>query len=281
MAGITAMGTLSHALETLIERIAGGHVEPVASTLDVVQRSLDQLQQMRDAVAAGRAVAPSDALVGEIERAATSARVPAATRHRRPRQRPSRRARRRRSSRAARARRAGVPAMPAPSGAPPSTPSVAAAPVPAAPAPTIEDTGAIALTAANLEELESIELPSALADDVDAAPQGAASDELTVDEPTAEEEIPEDPTIIQKGDAVASLEMERAREAERTPRPEDESTRPSEAESAPAAVAQPAAADRRTAERAETARVDAGTARRAAEQRGRGQHLPVAARRSR
>ena len=147
--------------------------------------------------------------------------------------------------------------MPPLSGAPPSTPSVAAAPAPAAPAPTIEDTGAIALTAANLEELESIELPSALADDVDAAPQGAASDEPTVDEPTAEEEILEDPTIIQKGDAVASLEMERAREAERTPRPEDESTRPSEAESAPAAVAQPAAADRRTAERAETARVDA------------------------
>src|SRR4029079_6609563 len=78
MAGITAMGTLSHALETLLERIAGGHVEPAAATLDVVQRSLDELQQMRDSVAAGRAVAPSVALVGEIERAATSTPAPAA-----------------------------------------------------------------------------------------------------------------------------------------------------------------------------------------------------------
>ena len=155
------------------------------------------------------------------------------------------------------ARRAGVPALPPPSGAPPSQPSVAAAPAPTAPAPTIDDTDAIALTVANLEELESIELPSALADDVDAAPQRAASDEPTVDEPTAEEEILEDPTIIQKSDAVASFGVEPAREAEMPPRPDDESTRPREVESAPTTVAQPAAADRRTAERAETARVDA------------------------
>ncbi len=72
MAGITAMGALSHALETLLERIAGGHVEPAATILDVVQRSLDELQQMRDAVAAGRAVTPAGALVGEIERAAAA-----------------------------------------------------------------------------------------------------------------------------------------------------------------------------------------------------------------
>src|SRR6185503_9880927 len=141
--GVSAMGTLSHALETLIERIAGGHVEPAAATLDVVQRSLDQLQQMRDSVAAGRAVAPSVALVGEIERAATSTPAPAAAPAPASELQP------------AELELAPEPVAPAPeasappppSVAPPSTPSVA--PEPAAPVPTIEDSGAIELSAAN------------------------------------------------------------------------------------------------------------------------------------
>ena len=244
MAGISAMGTLSHALETLIERIAGGHVEPAAATLDVVQRSLDQLQQMRDSVAAGRAVAPSVALVGEIERAATSTPAPAAAPAPASELQP------------AELELAPEPVAPAPeasappppSVAPPSTPSVA--PEPAAPVPTIEDSGAIELSAANLDELESIELPSSLADDADVPTPAAA------DDPTAEEEILEEPTVIEKMD-VASLEIERVREVESAQPPDADSAPPPEADSAPPPAAQPATPDRRTAERAETARVDA------------------------
>jgi len=244
MAGITAMGTLSHALETLIERIAGGHIEPAAATLDVVQRSLDQLQQMRDSVAAGRTVAPSVALVAEIERAATSVRAPAAA----PAPPPAPvTAPPPASEEAMVLELAPEPVEPAPAAsamppesvAPPSAPSAAPAP---APEPTIEDSGAIELTAASLDELESIELPSSLADDADVATPVAA------DDPTAEEEILEEPTVIEKLDAVA-LEMERVGDVE--------NAQPLEADSALPPAAQPAAPDRRTAERAETARVDA------------------------
>jgi len=252
MAGIAAMGTLSHALETLLERIAGRHVEPAAATLDVVQRSLDQLQQMRDSVAAGRAVAPSAALVGEIERTATSA--PAAAPAPAPTPTPPATMQPVEPAPAAEpvAPAPAAIAMPTPSVAPPSTPSAAQAPAAAPPPPSVEDTGAIELTAASLEELESIELPSTLGSDADVPPQLAAADE-----PTAEEEILEDPTIIQQHDAVASLETERPREAESTPPPELVGAPPPEAESAPPPIAQAVAADRRTAERAETARVDA------------------------
>jgi chemosensory pili system protein ChpA (sensor histidine kinase/response regulator) len=67
MAGIGAMGDLSHALETLLARIADGLSRPTPTTLDLVQRSLDRLQQMRDAIDAGRSVEPARALIDQLE----------------------------------------------------------------------------------------------------------------------------------------------------------------------------------------------------------------------
>jgi chemosensory pili system protein ChpA (sensor histidine kinase/response regulator) len=67
MAGVLPMGDLSHALETLLSRIADGHSHATPAALDLVQRGLDELQQMRDAIDAGRAVHAAGALVGQLE----------------------------------------------------------------------------------------------------------------------------------------------------------------------------------------------------------------------
>jgi HPt (histidine-containing phosphotransfer) domain-containing protein len=103
MAGLLAMGDLSHALETLFVRIGEASNGATPAALDLVQRGLDELQQMRDSVDAGRAISPAAALVAELEgfdaaRAepaaapAPSPRAPAIPRPRRPRRcaRPNR-----------------------------------------------------------------------------------------------------------------------------------------------------------------------------------------------
>jgi chemosensory pili system protein ChpA (sensor histidine kinase/response regulator) len=53
MAGIRAMGDLSHELETLMERVEGGHVPGSEAVFQVFQASLDELHRMRDIVAQG------------------------------------------------------------------------------------------------------------------------------------------------------------------------------------------------------------------------------------
>ena len=55
MAGITAMGDLSHELETLVIQIDGGAVTADDHAHAVMQASLDELARMRDLVSAGRA----------------------------------------------------------------------------------------------------------------------------------------------------------------------------------------------------------------------------------
>ncbi|MGC1459791.1 MAG: Hpt domain-containing protein [Steroidobacteraceae bacterium] len=59
MAGITAMGDLSHELESLVNFIDSGGAAPTAESFDVMQASVDELARMRDSVAAGRGVAPA------------------------------------------------------------------------------------------------------------------------------------------------------------------------------------------------------------------------------
>ena len=226
MAGVSAMGALSHALESLLERVAGGRIEPSAATLDLVQRSLDRLQQMRDAVDAGRGVSPAAALVLELEQTGGAAPRPAP------------------AAAGVRAGAASEAAAPHAAASAPAVPprTVAPAPPPVAPSraaaepPVADATGMIELTAANLAELESIELPALAETPAAPAPDG-------VDEPTVEEEIiSEEPTIIESDAVVAKL----AAAAE-----------PPAESAAAAPAAQPAAPDRRAAERAETARVDA------------------------
>ena len=66
MAGITAMGDLSHELETLVMQIDNGTVAADNSVLDVVQASLDELARMREAVANGRRVAQARSTIARI-----------------------------------------------------------------------------------------------------------------------------------------------------------------------------------------------------------------------
>jgi chemosensory pili system protein ChpA (sensor histidine kinase/response regulator) len=83
MSGVAPMGDLSHALETLLAEMSGGRVAPDAAATGLVQRCLDQLHQMRDAIEAGQPVHAASTLVAkvagsaaEVTRAAPEAPVP-------------------------------------------------------------------------------------------------------------------------------------------------------------------------------------------------------------
>jgi chemosensory pili system protein ChpA (sensor histidine kinase/response regulator) len=67
MAGIMAMGDLSHELETLVIQAESGAVAVDDSVFDVIQASLDELARMRESVASGRRVAPARAMIGRIQ----------------------------------------------------------------------------------------------------------------------------------------------------------------------------------------------------------------------
>jgi len=56
MAGIVAMGDLSHELETLLIGLDDGRIAPSQEIDDVLQRSVDELHRMRDTVIAGKKV---------------------------------------------------------------------------------------------------------------------------------------------------------------------------------------------------------------------------------
>ena len=66
MAGIMAMGDLSHELETLVMQVDNGSVAPNDALFDVVQASLDELARMRELVANGRRVSPARAMIARI-----------------------------------------------------------------------------------------------------------------------------------------------------------------------------------------------------------------------
>jgi chemosensory pili system protein ChpA (sensor histidine kinase/response regulator) len=66
MAGITAMGDLSHELETLVMQVDNGSVATDDAMFDVIQASLDELARMREAVANGRRVSGARAMIARI-----------------------------------------------------------------------------------------------------------------------------------------------------------------------------------------------------------------------
>ena len=66
MAGIAAMGDLSHELETLVNQIDSAHVPPDDAAVETLQASIDALASMRDAVAGGRGVAPAREVIARI-----------------------------------------------------------------------------------------------------------------------------------------------------------------------------------------------------------------------
>jgi len=69
MAGITAMGNLSHELETLLISVDEGRVKATPAVEDLLQRSIDELHRMRDTVIAGKPVKSSRALEQRIQHA--------------------------------------------------------------------------------------------------------------------------------------------------------------------------------------------------------------------
>jgi chemosensory pili system protein ChpA (sensor histidine kinase/response regulator) len=87
MAGVTAMGDLSHELETLVLQIDSGAVAGDDHAHAVMQASLDELSRMRDLVSAGTLPGAARDLIGQIrglagqetqQSAAAPARAPAA-----------------------------------------------------------------------------------------------------------------------------------------------------------------------------------------------------------
>jgi chemosensory pili system protein ChpA (sensor histidine kinase/response regulator) len=75
MAGIRAMGDLSHQMESLLAGIEDGSVASEPDAIAVLQASLDELHRMREAAAAGQRIAPAHELI-ERARAVASDRPP-------------------------------------------------------------------------------------------------------------------------------------------------------------------------------------------------------------
>ncbi len=67
MAGIPAMGDLSHELESLLIQVGGAAVSLDERTFEVLQASLDELNRMRDFVNAGRGVRAARDLITRIQ----------------------------------------------------------------------------------------------------------------------------------------------------------------------------------------------------------------------
>ena len=233
MAGIMAMGDLSHALETLLARIADGKSQPTAAAVELVQRGLDRLQQMRDSIDAGRGVDAAADLMAQLEGFEAPVQAVASAPPAAPVVPPP--------------RAAAPPPPAAPAIAPPAAPPAPVAP-PAAPEPPVaERTNRIQMPSvveitADLEQLEPPDVaaltgPAAL--DIRAAAE--VVDEPTIDEPfDAPEHLREEPTII-----------ERRIRVEPPPAPVVAAVAPATPAPPPPPVEQ------RSAERAETARVDA------------------------
>jgi len=77
MAGIRAMGDLSHEMESFLAAIEGGAVAPEQDAIAVLQASLDELHRMRDTVGVGQRIAPATALIARVRAVATASRAPA------------------------------------------------------------------------------------------------------------------------------------------------------------------------------------------------------------
>ena len=78
MAGIRAMGDLSHQMESLLAEVEGGSVASEPDAIAVLQASLDELHRMREAAAAGQRIAPALGLIERARAVAASRRLPEA-----------------------------------------------------------------------------------------------------------------------------------------------------------------------------------------------------------
>ncbi len=69
LAGLLAMGDLSHDLETLLVRLAGGALEQTPGRYDVLRASVDELHRLRDRIADGHVAVPPAELADRIRAA--------------------------------------------------------------------------------------------------------------------------------------------------------------------------------------------------------------------
>ena len=77
MAGIKAMGDLSHELETLLIGLDDGRIAPSGRIDELLQLSVDELHHMRDAVSAGKPVTAAAGLEKQIHQINAGEKVPA------------------------------------------------------------------------------------------------------------------------------------------------------------------------------------------------------------
>jgi chemosensory pili system protein ChpA (sensor histidine kinase/response regulator) len=81
MAGIRAMGDLSHEMESFLASLEAGQIASDAAAIEVLQASLDELHRMRELANAGQPIPPAHELIGRVRAvaaAAPAAEVPAA-----------------------------------------------------------------------------------------------------------------------------------------------------------------------------------------------------------
>jgi len=79
MAGIRAMGDLSHEIESFLAAIEAGSVVSDSEAVAVLQAALDELHHMRDAASAGLRIIPATELIGRVRGVAAASRpLPAA-----------------------------------------------------------------------------------------------------------------------------------------------------------------------------------------------------------
>jgi chemosensory pili system protein ChpA (sensor histidine kinase/response regulator) len=154
MAGIRAMGDLSHELETLVIQIDGGSVVGDDHAHAVMQASLDELARMRDLVSNGTVPAGAIVLMAQIR--ALSADAPAAARA---------------------AADAAAPAAAAPAAAAPAAAAAAAAPAAAAHAASAHAAAAAPAAAPRAAPTATAPPPAAPASD-EPAPPAASEDSV-------------------------------------------------------------------------------------------------------
>jgi chemosensory pili system protein ChpA (sensor histidine kinase/response regulator) len=76
MAGIRAMGDLSHEMESCLASLESGSVASDQDAIAALQASLDELHHMRDMVGAGQRIAPATSLIVRVRAVAAASRAP-------------------------------------------------------------------------------------------------------------------------------------------------------------------------------------------------------------
>ncbi|HKE94172.1 MAG TPA: Hpt domain-containing protein, partial [Povalibacter sp.] len=170
MAGIRAMGDLSHELETLMELVEAGQVVGDQPVFDALQASLDALHRMRDTVSqGGRCVRPRELI----------SRIRVLSGHEKP---------------------APVAVAPAPAAVPAPAPVVAVAPAPEMPAPLLEAEPEPMVDETDVDESVEIEVEFGADELGAAAPRSAvrveenpqALSQATLDVASVQPELPPD-----------------------------------------------------------------------------------------